>query len=131
MSGYGAKAYKQTSVATASRGQVLIMLYEGAIQNIKKAIVCIEMKDLSGKGKYIIKTHDIINELNTSLNFELGGKVAEDLQRLYNFMTDQLLKANMESSKEKLQTVQKLMETLLEGWRVAVSKFQKNGTSLK
>jgi len=59
---YGAKNYKQMSITTASPTQILIMLYEGAIQNIKKAIIAIEQKNLADKGKYIGKTHDIINK---------------------------------------------------------------------
>ena len=66
------------------------------------------------------KAHDIINELLNTLDFEVGGNIAKDLERLYNFMTEQLVKANLDSSKEPLQTVQKLLETLLEGWKGAV-----------
>jgi flagellar secretion chaperone FliS len=116
-----ANQYKQTAVKTANRGQIVIMLYEGAIQNVKKATVAIEKKDIKTKGVAIGKAHDIINELLNTLDFEVGGSIAKDLERLYNFMTEQLVKANLECSKEPLQTVQKLLETLLEGWRGAVN----------
>jgi flagellar protein FliS len=114
-----ANQYKQTAVKTANRGQIVIMLYEGAIQNVKKATIAVEKKDIKTKGMAIGKAHDIINELLNTLDFEVGGKIAQDLERLYNFMTEQLVKANLDSSKEPLQTVQKLLETLLEGWRGA------------
>jgi flagellar protein FliS len=112
-------------VKTANRGQLLIMLYEAAIKNVKKASDCIDRKDMAGKGTAIVKAHDIINELNNTLDFEVGGQVAKDLERLYFFMTDQLIKANLENAKEPLQQVQKLMETLLEGWRVAVDQVNR------
>jgi flagellar protein FliS len=121
----GANAYKQAAVTTASRGQLLIMLYEAAIRNVRKAADAIDARDLAGKGKHIVKAHDIVNELNNSLNFDVGGEVTRDLERLYQYMAAQLLKANMENSKEPLLTVQKLLETLLSGWRVAVEQFQK------
>ncbi len=121
----GANQYKQTSVKTANRGQLLIMLYEGAIQNVKKASAAIENKDLRAKGIAIGKVHDIINELANTLDFEIGGPIARDLERLYHFMTEQLLKANLENSKEKLQTVGKLLETLLTGWKDAVAQANK------
>jgi flagellar protein FliS len=121
----GANQYKQTAVATASRGQVLIMLYEAAIQNVKKATICIEKNDLKGKGEAIGKAHDIVNELLNTLDFNIGGNIARDLERLYNFMTEQLVKANLENSVQILQTVQKLLETLLSGWRVAVEQVNK------
>jgi flagellar protein FliS len=119
---FGANQYKQTAVKTANRGQIVIMLYEAAIQNVKKAAVAIDQKDIPAKGMAIGKAHDIINELLNTLDFEVGGNIAKDLERLYNFMTEQLVKANLEISKEPLQTVQKLLETLLEGWKGAVNQ---------
>jgi flagellar secretion chaperone FliS len=125
MSNQGANQYRQMQVKTASRGQILIMLYEAAIQNVKKASAAIDRKDLAAKGIHIGKVHDIVNELNNTLNFEIGGDVARNLERLYNFMTGQLIKANAENSKDPLASVQKLLETLLEGWRGAVAETQK------
>ena len=122
---YGAKNYKQMQIGTASPTQILIMLYEAAITNVKKAIVAIEQKNLADKGKYIGKAHDIINELTISLNHEVGGQIAKDLERLYNFMVTQLLKANIENDREALLPVQKNLETLLEGWRIAVQQYQR------
>jgi flagellar protein FliS len=124
---YGAKQYKQTAVKTANRGQIVLMLYEAAIQNVKKATIAMDKKDLATKGMAIGKAHDIINELLNTLDPEVGGKIAEDLERLYNFMIEQLMKANMENVKEPLLSVQKLLETLLEGWRVAVEQVNKTG----
>jgi flagellar protein FliS len=128
---YGAKNYKQMQITTASPAQILIMLYEGAIQNVKKAISAMEHKNTAEKGKYIGKTHDIINELTLSLNHEVAGQIAQDLERLYNFMVTQLLKANVDNDKEALVAVQKNLETLLEGWKGAVIQFQKEASAPK
>ena len=128
MSKYGAQQYKQTSVTTANRGQILIMLYEAAIRNLQRAQECMSKKDMAGKGQAIGKVHDIIAELTSTLDHNAGGKIAEDLERLYNFMTEHLLKANLENSGEKLTTVKKLLENLLEGWRGAVEQVNKGMT---
>jgi flagellar secretion chaperone FliS len=127
---HGANQYKQMAIKTANRGQLLLMLYEAAIQNTKKAILAIDKKDLSAKGAAIGKAHDIINELLNTLDFEIGGNIALDLERLYNFMTEQLVKANIENSKESLQQVQKLLETLLSAWREAVDQVNKGKVEL-
>lgn len=124
-SNYGAKQYKQMAVKTANRGQLLIMLYEAAIQNVKKATAAIDRKDLTTKGAAIGKAHDILNELTNTLDFEVGGDIARDLERLYTFMIEQLIKSNVEMSKEPLLSVQKLLETLLSAWRVAVEQVNK------
>ena len=122
---YGANQYRQMSITTASRSQILLMLYEGAIQNVKKASISIEKKDLQIKGKCIGKAHDIINELLNTLDFEIGGKVAEDLERLYIFIIRELMAANLENSSKKLQGVQRILETLLDGWKIAVEQINK------
>lgn len=119
-----AHKYKQMQVMTSNRGDILIMLYEAAIRHVKKASESIANNDLSQKGAAIGKAHDIINELLNTLNFEIGGKIAEDLEQLYSYMIDLLLKANLENSTEKLGIVQKLLENLLEGWRGAVEKVK-------
>jgi flagellar protein FliS len=128
---FGANQYKQTAVKTASRGQIVIMLYEAAIQNVKKATTAIDQKDIKTKGMAIGKAHDILNELLNTLDFEVGGQIAKDLERLYNFMTELLVKANIEISREPLQTVQKLLETLLEGWKGAVVQSGKENPPQK
>lgn len=122
---YGANKYKQTSVMTASPGQVLIMLYEASIRHTRRAIESLDKGDMPAKGQAIGKVHDIVNELVNSLNHEIGGKVAEDLERLYNFMIEQLLKANLENRRDCLESVEKILTNLLEGWRVAVQNVSK------
>src|SRR5690349_20930139 len=121
----GANQYKQTAIKTANRGQLLIMLYEAAIHHVKKASLAIDKKDLQTKGASIGKVHDIINELSNTLNFEAGGEIARDLERLYNIMIEQLVKGNIENSKEALSSVHKLLETLLGAWREAVDQVNR------
>src|SRR4051812_33318911 len=123
---YKAGQYKEMSIKTASRGQILIMLYEGAIQNIRKASMAIDKNDLKQKGVFIGKAHDIVNELLNTLDFEVGGEIARDLERLYNYIIYELMKANLENSKDKLENSRKILETLLEGWKTAVDQVNKS-----
>ncbi len=122
---YGANQYKEMAIKTASKGQILIMLYEAAIQNVKKAALAIDKNDLIAKGHAITKAHDILNELSNTLDFDVGGDIARNLERLYHIMIEQLIKANMEKNKEPLLAVQKLLETLLSAWKEAVSQVNK------
>lgn len=119
---YGLNRYKTTSVTTASRGQVLLMLYEGCIKFCKLAIEATKARDLAGKGTYILKVQDIINELSLTLNHEQGGDIAKELERLYNYMVDQLTEANIKNDHKPLEIVLKLLETLYEGWAQAVQQ---------
>jgi flagellar protein FliS len=103
------------------------MLYEAAINHVKKASLAIQKNDLVGKGTHIGKAHDIVNELLNTLDFEVGGNIARDLERLYNFAIGQLVRANVENDVGPLQQTEKLLSNLLDGWRGAIAEVQKNG----
>jgi flagellar protein FliS len=117
--------YKQTSVTSASREKLLLMMYEGAIKFTKKAILACEIKDIANRGLNIGKTYDIIMELNNTLNFDIGGEIARNLESLYNYMTDELTKANVTGEVSHLHTVLKLLNTLNDGWVKAIDSLKK------
>lgn len=117
--------YKKTSVESASREKLLLMMYEGAIKYIKKALLAIENNNIAERGMNIGFAYDVIMELNNTLNHEVGGEVAQNLEQLYLFMTDQLIKANIKADKEKLESVLKILETLYGGWVQAIEKIKK------
>jgi flagellar protein FliS len=117
-------AYRQTAVTTASREQVLIMLYEGAIKHLKKAAESCVTKDLAAKGVAVGKAHDIINELSNSLNFSVGGEIAKNLEHLYGFAVDQIIQGNLNNDPAKFDAARKILENLLEGWKGAITQLK-------
>lgn len=122
---YGLGAYKKTSIHTASKEQILLMLYQAAIKNCKKAIEAIDNKDIAKKGEFIGKLQDIVIELNNSLDFEIGGKVAEELSSLYDYMLFSSTQANIKIDKEPLEGCLNVLNILYEGWTEAVKQLRK------
>jgi flagellar protein FliS len=118
--------YKNTSIQSASREKLLLMMYEGAIKFVKLAIAAIEKKDIAERGMNIGRAFDIILELNNTLDHKIGGEVASQLEQLYMFMTDQLTKANITGDAQHLKTVLRLLETLHDAWKQAVEQIKKN-----
>ncbi len=121
---YGLGAYKKTSVETASKEQILLMLYQAAIKNCKKAMDAIDDKNIAKKGEYIGKLQDIIVELSNSLDFEVGGDVATELNSLYDYIMYATTQANMKIEKEPLVGVLKVLNTLYDGWTEAVKSLK-------
>jgi flagellar secretion chaperone FliS len=117
--------YKQTSVTSASREKLLLMMYEAAIKFTKKAVIACEINDIAERGLNIGKAYDIIMELNNTLNFEVGGDIAKNLEALYVYMTDQLTKANISGDASHLHVVLKLLNTLNDGWVKAIDSLKK------
>lgn len=117
--------YKSTSIASASREKLLLMMYEGAIKFTKLAIKACEEKKIAERCENIGRAFDIVLELNNTLDHKIGGEIASKLEQLYMFMTEQYTKANISGSPEPLKTNLKLLETLYDGWVQAVEKLKK------
>lgn len=124
---YGLGAYKKTSVKTASKEQILLMLYQAAIKNCKKAIEAIDNKQIAQKGEHIGKLQDIIIELNNSLDYEIGGEIAKELASLYDYILYASTQANIKIEKEPLIGCLNVLNTLYQGWAEAI-KSLKNET---
>ncbi len=123
---YGYGAYKKTAVSTASKEQILLMLYQAAIKNCKKAIEAIENRDIAGKGEYIGKLQDIVIELNNSLDFEVGGDIAKELSSLYDYILFSSTQANIKIDAEPLKGCLNVLTTLYEGWNEAIRSLKAN-----
>lgn len=121
---YGLGAYKKTSVETASKEQILLMLYQAAIKNCKKAIEAIEQKNVAKKGEYIGKMQDIVVELSNSLDFEVGGDVAKELASLYDYILYSSTQANIKIEKSHLEGCLKVLNTLYDGWTEAIKNLK-------
>lgn len=107
-----AKAYFQTRVSTTDQGQLLLMLYDGALNYLQQAREKMIAKDFAGKGILISKVIDIVNELSASLNMEKGGSLAVNLNNLYILCTARLLQANLKMSVESLDSVVQILSGL-------------------
>ena len=116
------KEYRHNEIATSSQGKLIIMMYEGALKFVNLAIEGVDNKDLSKKGSYINKAHDIINELSLALNLKKGGEVAQKLESLYQFILHQLTLANIKSDRKALESILNVLIPLLEAWTELFTK---------
>jgi len=114
-----AQAYRQTQVGTTGQGEIVIMLYDGALRFLAQAREKMLAKDYAGKGNCISRALDVINELDSSLNVEAGGELAKNLHQLYFLCTTRLLHANLKMDLEKLKSV----EDILSGLRDAFAQI--------
>jgi flagellar protein FliS len=119
---YGAKAYAQvgleSGIHSASPHGLIILLYDGAIEAIRKAMVFIDTKDIEMKVLSIDKALRIINEgLVAALDVNSGGSLAEQLLGLYDYIAKELILANIQNNTEKLNNCIELLQELRSAWQ--------------
>jgi flagellar protein FliS len=112
------REYQANSVGTADQKQLIVMLYEGVLRFLAAAEANMASFRTYDKANYnILRAQDILTELMVSLNFEQGGKIAQNLFNLYAFCKSKLLEANVQKKPELLQPVKKIITDLLEAWK--------------
>ena len=89
--------YKKSTFDTSDNVRIISILFDGAINFIKLGRIKMVERNISGKGFNIGKATAIVSELTSSLNMEEGGEIARNLRRLYDFVLDRLLKANLKN----------------------------------
>lgn len=110
-------AYKQNAVTTQTPGQIVVLLYEGAIKFLQQAVTAVNENKFVEKGRLINRAVDIICELNSALDLEKGGEIAQNLRKLYVFMHEYLIKANFEKNATMIQEVINMLKELHGGWK--------------
>jgi flagellar protein FliS len=119
-----ARRYQQTEVLTSSGVQVVVLLYDAAIQSIELARRGIETNNLQEKGRFLGRAISIVGELNSVLDFERGGEIARSLHRLYDYMLTELVTANARNNARHLDGPLRCLTTLREGWREIAAQQQ-------
>ncbi len=108
--------YRNNQILTASPERILIMLYDGAVRFVRQARMAIEEQRRADKAQAISKAVAIITEFSNTLNYEVGGDIAIDLSRLYDFMLRELSAVNARNDAGRLDTVEKILLDLREGF---------------
>jgi flagellar secretion chaperone FliS len=118
------RQYQQTQIMTSSGVQIVVLLYDAAIQSIELARRGIETNNLQEKGRFLGRAISIVGELNSVLDFERGGEIARSLHRLYEYMLAELVTANARHSTRHLDGPLRCLTTLREGWREIAAQQQ-------
>ena len=122
------KRYREVGVQTASRGQILLALYDTAIRYAKSGAESIRRGDVVAKGREIQRVSDIVGELSSTLDHSVAPELCERLEQIYFYMQERLALANAAMDPEPAMEVSRLLGLLYEAWIEAVRQFE-NGTS--
>lgn len=110
------KKYLEAQIRTASKEQLLLMLYDGAIQNCLNAIDLLADKNIEKASEKLMKAQNIVAELISSLQFDKNQEVSKNLAALYGYVYIQLMEGNIKQSPQAIQNSIKILSTLRETW---------------
>lgn len=120
------KSYRKVATQTASPGQLILMLYEGAIRFLERALCGFSKEDPAEFnetiGNNVLRAQEIINELNTSLNLERGGEVAVNLRQLYMYFDRRLMESNIKKEQEGIKEVISRLTVLRDAWATMLAQ---------
>ncbi len=115
----GIAQYQQVGTQAASYAdpfELTGMLFKGALDRIAQARGAMEQANVAVKGERIGKAIGILDGLRATLNHEVGGDLAANLDALYDYLQRRLLQANLENDVAALDEAARLLREVKDGW---------------
>ena len=107
------------AIYTASKEELTLMLYEGALKFMNQAIDATESADTQKAHTLIIRVEDIIREFQITLDFQY--EISNQLNSLYDYMHHRLIEANMKKDIEIMKEVRDMLRDFRDTWKEAMS----------
>jgi flagellar protein FliS len=105
-----------TQTTYASPHQLMLMLFDGAIESMSFTIGAIQNNNFELRSKQNSRSITIINGMRECLDMETGGELADNLYSLYQYMTKELFKASYKNDAETIQNIQTMLKDIRGSW---------------
>ena len=112
-----ARQYQQAQVTTIDRGKLLLMMFDGAERFLSQAEQRLPASDVAGFVTALGRAQAVIAELLATLDHQRGGEIARNLDRLYRFMLDHLVQANVAKSVRHVGQVRRILGIIGDAYR--------------
>jgi flagellar secretion chaperone FliS len=109
-------SYREAAVRGASPVRLVILLYEQAVEDLRRALAAHSRKDVETRTREIKHALLVIGHLQSSLDKERGGQVAENLERFYSQVRTSLIEAQSKQSAALLEKQIALLMKVREAW---------------
>lgn len=119
--------YNRNKILTASPAELTLLLYEGAIKFCNIAIVAMEHGDVEKTHVNIKKVENIIIEFQSTLNHKYP--VAEDFDKIYKYIYELLVEANIKKDKELLERALEQLRGMRDTWKEVMVRAKNQGTT--
>lgn len=110
------RQYNKTDVETLSGIDLIILCHEKIIQFLKQAKELQLSNEIERKGEKIEKVLGIISELRSSLNYEKGGRIAENLDSIYSYLLKRIVEKNLNKTMDIYDEAIHMIGELKNAW---------------
>ncbi|MDI6716602.1 MAG: flagellar export chaperone FliS [Actinomycetota bacterium] len=108
--------YFEMKVQTATPEALIGMLYEGAIRFLKQAASEMNDMDWHKAHTHIVRAQNVVSELNVSLDKRKGGELADNLSKIYDYVNNRLIEANIKKDPNYVNECIRLLSELNSAW---------------
>ena len=115
LSQYG-KIKNDTQTSYASPHQLMLMLFDGAIEAMSFTIGAIENNNFELRSKQSTRSISIINGMRECLDMETGGELADNLYSLYQYMAQELFRASFKNDVDTIKNIQTMLKDVRGSW---------------
>ena len=110
------EVYEKYQNDVVSNEDLLIKTFDRIFDKLNQIQLCIEENLIEQKAMSIAKLIDVFEILRSSLDFEAGGEIAKNLDAIYAFCIDELIKANATNEKEYIENIKEILKPVKEGF---------------
>ena len=115
-----ASQYRQTAVSSAvleaDPHRLVALMFAGVRERLQLAAACIDAGNVARKGQAITEASTIVAHLDSSLNMDAGGEIAQNLSALYDYIQRRLLDANVHNDTAALRECDALVADIETAW---------------
>jgi flagellar protein FliS len=100
-----ASRYRDAELASATPGQLIVMLFDKMLLTLRRAKLACETQNIEDRCALLVKASEMVTELRGSLDFDQGGDIARQLDALYAYMLREMLLASRSADIAKIESV--------------------------
>jgi flagellar secretion chaperone FliS len=118
--------YLETSISTASKEDLIIKIFDVLVLASTQALDKLEsdLNDIEYIHKALLRAQRACTLLIGSLDLDVGGDLAKNLLRVYEFWHHELVMANMQKDPQRVRRVLGFAKEYRETWGTAVAQFK-------
>ena len=126
-------SYRRVALETAPPGQLVLMLFDGAIRFLEQSLQGFTREDPLEFNRTInnnlLRAQAIIQELNNCLDMDKGGELSATMRRLYNYMDRRLQESNRTKTKAGIHEVAQRIGLLRDAWQQMLQNVPAGATA--